>query len=199
MKRILLIRHGQTDWNVEGRWQGHMDQPLNATGLEQAQALGEYLREKSINAVYSSDLLRARVTAEQIAEMHGLTVKTDARWREQNLGVFQGLTTSEISSKYPEEMRKLRENYLDFAPPEAETRRVMQDRAFAAYSEIITNESGQDIAVVSHGGTIRVLLYKFFGDEILRRSVHNTSISIIETDGTTQKLIETAVTPHLIE
>jgi broad specificity phosphatase PhoE len=199
MKRILLIRHGQTDWNVEGRWQGHLDEPLNATGLEQAQQLAEYLREKSINAVYSSDLLRARVTAEQIAATHGLAVKTDVRWREQNLGVFQGLTTSEISSKYPEEMRQLRENYLDYAPPEAETRRVMQERAFAAYSEIIANESGDEIAVVSHGGTIRVLLYKFFGDEILRRSVHNTSISIIETDDTTQRLIETAVTPHLIE
>jgi len=121
------------------------------------------------------------------------------RWREQDLGVFQGLTTSEISGKYPEEMRQLRENYLDFAPPEAETRRVMQDRAFAAYSEILVHETGSDIAIVSHGGTIRVLLYKFFGEDILRRSVHNTSISIIETDGKTQRLIETAVTPHLID
>jgi len=199
MKRILLIRHGQTDWNVEGRWQGHLDQPLNATGMEQARALAEYLRDRPIDAVYSSDLARARVTAEQIAEPHRLAVITDVRWREQDLGVFQGLTTSEISGKYPEEMRQLRENYLDFAPPEAETRRVMQDRAFAAYSEILVHETGSDIAIVSHGGTIRVLLYKFFGEDILRRSVHNTSISIIETDGKTQRLIETAVTPHLID
>jgi len=199
MKRILLIRHGQTDWNVEGRWQGHLDQPLNATGMEQALALAEYLRGRPLNAVYSSDLLRARVTAEQIAETHGLPVQTDPRWREQDLGVFQGLTTSEISGKYPEEMRQLRENYLDFAPPEAETRRIMQERAFAAYSDILAHETGTEVAVVSHGGTIRVLLYKFFGEEILHRSVHNTSISIIETDGKMQRLIETAITPHLIE
>src|SRR5574338_121077 len=115
MKRLLLIRHGQTDWNVEGRWQGHLDEPLNAAGVKQAQALGDYLRERPISAVYSSDLGRARVTAERIAEPHGLSVNTDARWREQNLGVFQGLTTSEINGKYPDEMRQLRENYLDFA------------------------------------------------------------------------------------
>src|SRR3954469_644487 len=97
MKRILLIRHGQTDWNVEGGWQAHLDEPLNATGIKQAQALAEYLRGRAISAIYSSDLLRARVTAEWIAQAIGLPVKEDQRWRELNLGVFQGLTTSEIN------------------------------------------------------------------------------------------------------
>ena len=199
MKRLLLIRHGQTDWNVEGRWQGHLDQPLNATGLEQARELGQYLSTRPISAVYSSDLARARVTAEQIAGRHGLTVNSDVRWREQDLGVFQGMTTSEISVKYPEDLRQLRENYLDFAPPKAETRRAMQERALAAYTDVLNREPGEQIAIVSHGGTIRVLLYKFFGEDILHRSVQNTSISIIETDGKTQRLVETAITPHLIE
>ncbi len=199
MKRILLIRHGQTDWNVEGRWQGHLDPPLNATGIEQAHALAEHLRGRPISAVYSSDLARARMTAGQIAEALGLPVQEDVRWRELNLGVFQGLTTSEINSRYPEEARQLRENYLDFAPPEGETRRAMQDRALAAYEDILAHETGAETAIVSHGGTIRIVLLKFFGDEILHRAVHNTSISIIETDGKTQKLIEVAVTPHLID
>jgi len=200
MKRILLIRHGQTDWNVEGRWQGHLDQPLNATGMEQAQALAEYLRDRPIDAIYSSDLARARVTAEQIAETHGLTVKTDPRWREQDLGVFQGLNDFRDQRQVRgTKCANWRENYLDYAPPEAETRRVMQGAPSRPTVTSSPHESGTDVAVVSHGGTIRVLLYKFFGDEILRRSVHNTSISIIETDGKTQKLIETAVTPHLID
>ena len=199
MKRILLIRHGQTDWNVEGRWQGHLDPPLNATGLKQAEALAEHLRGRSISAVYSSDLARARMTAERIAEVLGLSVQEDQRWRELNLGVFQGLTTSEINGKYPEESRQLRENYLDYAPPQGETRRAMQNRALAAYEDILDHETGEETVVVSHGGTIRVVLLKFFGDEILHRSVHNTSISTIETDGANRRLIETAVTPHLID
>ena len=199
MKRILLIRHGQTDWNVEGRWQGHLDPPLNATGIEQARALAEHLRGRPIRAVYSSDLVRARMTAGQIAEALGLTMQEDPRWRELNLGVFQGLTTSEINGKYPEESRQLRENYLDYAAPQGETRRAMQDRALAAYEDILAQETGAETVVVSHGGTIRVVLLKFFGEEMLHRSVHNTSISTIETDGTTQRLIETAITPHLID
>ena len=199
MKRILLIRHGQTDWNVEGRWQGHLDPPLNATGIKQAEALAEYLRGRAITAVYSSDLSRARMTAGRIAEALGLTVQEDQRWRELNLGVFQGLTTSEINGKYPEESRQLRENYLDYAAPQGETRRAMQERALAAYEDILAHEAGAETVVVSHGGTIRVVLLKFFGGEMLHRSVHNTSISTIETDGTTQRLVEAAVTPHLID
>ncbi len=199
MKRILLIRHGQTDWNLAGRWQGHLDVALNETGLEQAHALADYLRGRPIRAVYSSDLMRAHATAAIIAEPLKLSVQDDPRWRELNLGVFQGLTTGEISAKYPDESRQFHENYLDYAVPTGETRRAMQARAYAAYREIIAREAGPEIAVVSHGGAIRVLLLKLFGDAILHQSVHNTSISVIETDGETHRLIDTAVTPHLIE
>src|SRR6186997_3178407 len=101
MKRILLVRHGQTDWNAAGRWQGHEDIPLNATGLEQARALANHLRARPISAVYSSDLKRAQMTGAAIAEALGLALKTDPRWRELHLGVFQGLTTPEINAKYP--------------------------------------------------------------------------------------------------
>ncbi len=199
MKRILLIRHGQTDWNVEGRWQGHIDVPLNEVGLEQAKSLAAYLRGHAITAVYSSDLLRAHKTAEGIAAEFGLTVHDDVRLRELNLGAFQGLTTTEINAKYPTAMQEMRDNYLGYVPPNGEARRAMQDRAYAAYQEIIANEKGPEIAMVSHGGTIRVLMLKLFGDSILHQSVHNTSISTIEADGETQRLIEAAVTPHLIE
>ncbi len=197
MKRILLIRHGQTDWNAEGRWQGHQDVPLNATGLAQAGALAEHLSQRPITAVYSSDLLRAHATAGLIAERFGLTVKDDARWRELHLGVFQALTTTEITAQYPEEFRRMRDEYMDFAVPQGEARRDMQARAYAAYLDILANEAGPEIVVVSHGGTIRMLLLKLFGDDILHRSVQNTSISIIESDGTAHRLLETAMTPHL--
>lgn len=197
MKRILLIRHGQTDWNVEGRWQGQLQVPLNDTGLQQAQALADHLAGREITAVYSSDLSRAHVTATRVAEAYGLTVKLDERWRELHLGVLQGLLTNEINSQYAEVALGMRENYLDYPIPQGETRRAMQTRAYEAYAEIIANEAGPEIAIVSHGGTIRALLMKLFGDSVLQKSVRNTSISTIETDGTTHNLLETAVTPHL--
>jgi broad specificity phosphatase PhoE len=197
MKRILLVRHGQTDWNVAGRWQGHEDIPLNATGLEQARSLAEHLRERPISAIYSSDLKRAQMTGAVIAEAHGLTLKTDPRWRELHLGVFQGLTTNEINARYPVEARHMRDDYMDYVIPTGEARRAMQTRAIAAYQQILADEQGDEIVVVSHGGTIRVVLLKLFGEEVLHRAIHNTSISTIETDGTTAKLIDTGLTPHL--
>ena len=185
MKRILLIRHGQTDWNIEGRWQGHLDIPLNASGLEQAQALAAHLKDQPITAIYSSDLLRARQTAAPIAKALGLTVQADARLRELNLGSFQGMTNAEISSQYPEQAARMREDYLGFPFPKGESRRTMQQRALAAFREIAAKEPGQEIAIVSHGGTIRVLLMALFEqrDDVRRISLYNTSISTIEMDG----------------
>ncbi|MEP7290469.1 MAG: histidine phosphatase family protein [Chloroflexota bacterium] len=198
MKRILLIRHGQTDWNTEGRWQGQLQVPLNHAGQEQAQALADYLRGQPITAVYSSDLSRAHVTATYVADALQLLVKPDPRWRELHLGVLQGLTINEVNSLHPNVALGMREDYLGYEIPEGESRRVMQARAYEAYQDIIANEPGGAIAVVSHGGTIRVLLLKLFGDSILQKSVHNTSISVIETDGMAHHLLETAITPHLM-
>lgn len=200
MKRILLIRHGQTDWNLEQRWQGHLDVPLNTAGREQVRRLADYLRERSITAVYSSDLARAITTAEPIARSHGLDVKPDPRLRELNLGVFQGLTTSEINSKYPEESRQMSLDYLGYVIPTGEARRAMQERAYAAYLDIVAAETGPEIAVVTHGGTIRVLLLKLFDvDDMMKRiSVKNTSVTTIDVDGNGALLVEAAATPHLL-
>ncbi len=201
MKRILLIRHGQTDWNAERRWQGHLEVPLNEEGRQQAEALANYLGDHPITAVYSSDLSRAQQTAEPLAKRLNLAIVSDTRWRELNLGVFQGLTANEIKAKYSDESRRMREEYLDFVVPQGESRRAMMERAYQAFSEIAAQEAGPEIVVISHGGTIRVLLLKLFDfdDVIMHISVHNTSISVIEMDGDTPRLLETAVTPHLIE
>lgn len=201
MKRILLIRHGQTDWNAEGRWQGHLEVPLNEEGRQQAEALANYLGDHPITAIYSSDLGRARQTAEPLATRLKLPIKRDPRWRELNLGLFQGLTLNEINSKYSDESRQMRENYLDFVVSQGESRRAMMERAYQAFREIADREIGPEIAVVSHGGTIRVLLLKLFDFDnvIMHTSVHNTSISVIEMNGDTPHLLETAITPHLIE
>jgi 2,3-bisphosphoglycerate-dependent phosphoglycerate mutase len=199
IKRILLIRHGQTDWNMEGRWQGTVDIPLNAEGQMQARVLADHLAEWPITAVYSSDLQRAYETACVLAERKGLTVQQDARLRELNLGAFQGLTHAEISARYPAEMVAMREDYMGFVVPDGESRRAMQGRAIEALNEIVAREPDGDIAIVTHGGTIRVILLKLLSDDpsVARMAIGNTSITLLETDGQTWRLLQETATPHL--
>src|SRR5262245_3515870 len=105
VERVLLIRHGQTDWNAAGRWQGFEEIPLNDEGWAQARALAAYLSNQNgkINAIYSSDLIRAFQTASAIGEAFKLNPQPDPRWREMNLGIFQKLTRDEITARYPME------------------------------------------------------------------------------------------------
>jgi alpha-ribazole phosphatase len=199
-KRVLLIRHGQTDWNVQGRWQGTIQVPLNAVGIEQAHALAAHLKDRPISAIFSSDLIRASQTANILGEAVKVEVQEDPRWRELNLGVFQGLTYPEINSRYPKEFSESQANYMGYIVPQGESRQMMQDRAYEAFTEIIEREKGEEIAVVSHGGTIRILLLKLFGadhDAIMKTSVQNTSVTVVETDGITHQLLQAAATHHL--
>ncbi|MDZ4766713.1 MAG: histidine phosphatase family protein [Chloroflexota bacterium] len=201
--RILLIRHGQTDWNNDGRWQGQLDIPLNDVGLEQAAALAAHLQGRPIRAVHTSDLARAQRTAAVIAAALALPLSVDARWREMNLGVFQGLTGEQIEVKYPEEFNATRTDYLNHVIPEGESRRMMQDRSQVALDEILASfsaEADSEVAVFSHGGTIKALLIRLFPDnaDIRGTSIPNTSITTLEytADGG-WRLIEMGLTPHL--
>lgn len=199
-KRVLLIRHGQTDWNMQGKWQGMMDIPLNTAGIDQAHALAQRLKAQPIDAIYSSDLSRARVTAEISAQLLNLPVHQDQRFRELNLGVFQGMTYPEISSKYPNELESSRIDYMGFTYPQGESRMDMQNRVYAALLDALQNESAQEIAIFSHGGTIRSLLLRLFSAQkelISSTSLQNTSVTYIETDGYTHSLLDLATTDHL--
>lgn len=200
MKRIYLIRHGQTAWNAEGRWQGILDVPLGETGIEQAKLLADALRARPITAIYSSDLSRAFATAEPLAQQKGLSIQTDERWREINFGTFQGLTHDEIRAKYPDEERQLVTNYMDLIMPEGESRRQMQNRAYAAWQHILANEPASEIAILTHGGPIRVLLMKLFPEQVdrmMKVPVPNTSVTIIAVDGDTLRLETLSSTAHL--
>ena len=99
---ILLARHGETDWNREGRWQGWADAPLNDTGRAQARELAEQLRSTPFDAVYSSDLSRAHETAEIVAAPHGVPVISDAGLREIDVGSWSGLTRAELQERFPD-------------------------------------------------------------------------------------------------
>src|SRR5919204_5528893 len=109
MTELLLVRHGETDWNVQQRWQGHQDPPLNALGREQARALAEALAGEGIDAVYTSDLRRARETAEIVAARLGVEVRPLPDLREIDVGTWSGLTMDEIRTRWPEAIERMHE------------------------------------------------------------------------------------------
>ena len=146
MTTILLARHGETDWNREGRWQGWADPPLNELGRKQAQELADQLRTTPFDAVYSSDLRRARETAELVAAPHGMPVTADAGLREINVGSWSGLTRAEIELRFPDGER-----------PGGETREEHLARVLQAVEGIARAHPGERVLVVSHGGTMRAL------------------------------------------
>ena len=139
MTTLLLVRHGETDWNAEGRLQGHTDRPLSEFGRRQAHALADRLAGDSIVAVYASDLSRARQTAEIVAARLGLDVALDPRLREKDWGTWEGLT--------PEER--------DRVELVGESTQAHRDRMLASLLEIAARHPGERVVVVTHGGSVR--------------------------------------------
>jgi broad specificity phosphatase PhoE len=136
---LLLVRHGETDWNAEGRLQGHSDRPLNDHGRRQAKDLADRLAGESIDAIYASDLARAKETAEIVGQRLGLPVVVDADLREKNWGNWEGLTGDE----------RLNVEYV------GETTEEHRERMLRAVERIRERHPDQRIVVVTHGGSLR--------------------------------------------
>ncbi len=155
---LLLIRHGQTDWNVARRIQGHTDVPLNDTGREQATLLAPALAQlhlrQPFDALYCSDLQRALQTAAPAAAALALPVTQDARLRERHYGVLEGLDSAEQMRKFPEETRLLLARDPDYTLPGGESRNTFFSRVLQALREIAARHGGQRILVVTHGGAL---------------------------------------------
>jgi broad specificity phosphatase PhoE len=147
MTNVLLVRHGETDWNREHRWQGWADVPLNELGRRQAVELAARLRGVPLEAVYSSDLRRAYETAELVAAEHGLPVVADSGLREIDVGSWSGLTKPEIDERFGGEW-----------PADAETDDEHTARVRAAVSRILREHPTGTVLLVTHGGTMRALL-----------------------------------------
>ncbi len=158
MTRFILIRHGETDWNIEGRWQGQADVPLNERGREQAIQTASALAGIEIAAIYSSDLSRARETAEVLASVTKLKVQFDVRLREIHQGEWQGLLASEIQARYPEAFQQRMTDPISVTPPGGEMASQVMIRVLSAIKEIRQMHSGKTVAVVSHGFAIACLL-----------------------------------------
>ena len=155
--QVLAIRHGETDWNVAHRVQGQFDIDLNENGRIQARRLAVAFGGETLHAIYSSDLLRARVTAQGIADATGLVVLTHPGLRERGFGHFEGLTFEQIEAQHPEGARRWREREPDFAPVGGEALRAFQARAVGAIAAIAERHRGQRVAIVTHGGVLDAL------------------------------------------
>jgi alpha-ribazole phosphatase len=166
MTRLLLIRHGETDWNVEGRWQGQADVPLNRRGRQQAVTVARSLCNTNIHAIYSSDLQRAWQTARVLARIKNLPIQGDARLREIHQGEWQGLLIDEIQMKYAHEFRRRHDNPLQVAPPGGETALQARDRVVNMVNEIVKKHAEDTVAVVSHGFVIAIARTYYAGKPI---------------------------------
>jgi alpha-ribazole phosphatase/probable phosphoglycerate mutase len=160
MARVLLVRHGATEWNETKRAQGQADIALNEQGRRQADEVARRLRSRRIDAVYSSDLQRAVDTARTIAETHGLQVATDPAFREIDQGEWEGLHVDEIRKRWPELWGEAR-HYS--SRPGGESPADVRSRALAALTRAVTSDPDGTIVVVSHGGTIRWLSAEALG------------------------------------
>ena len=181
---ILIIRHGQTDWNAVKRLQGHSDIPLNETGLGQAQLLGRALGGEKFAAIISSDLLRALQTAEEIARWHGLPVLVDRSFRERSYGAFEGLIHDEIRfhfpGSYPAWLAVDPDHVLPGGPRPSETIRSLHERATRAICGLGRRYAGKKIALVTHYGIVKSAYRaakKISLEERIKITVKNASVN----------------------
>ncbi len=153
--KLILVRHGESEWNRELRIQGQTNSELTGTGIMQARAVANVLAKEPLHAIYSSDLTRAIATAEIIAAPHGLNLQLDPRLREMSFGGLEGLTWQEVRDDHPDVKTALQTGAHDFKMPGGgESRDDLVARALAAMDDIAVRYPDQTICVVSHGGLI---------------------------------------------
>ncbi len=203
--QFLLIRHGQTDYNLNHRVQGQIDIPLNELGRWQAERIGERLKTYDLCGIFSSDLSRAHDTAKAIAKHHPqLTLLTTELLREIDYGIFEGMQLGDIEQTYPEEYLQWREGDIGYAPRDAENiydQRARAQRAINWVRERCTDSNGT-VAVISHGGIQRSLIANLldFGiNEQLRLHYDNTSLTAVNETPRGMGLFLSNDTSHLGE
>ena len=160
---IILIRHGETEWNSQKRMQGHSNSDLSSVGQAQIQALGQWMKNVPFDLIYSSDSPRAKQTAEAITQFSGHELQFDQRLREKNLGVFEGLTSEEARERHPEVFRLFKTAGSKYVIDEGESTQQLQDRALEIVNEIRIKHPEERVLLVTHGGFIRVVMKHSLG------------------------------------
>ena len=182
MTTILLARHGESDWNRDQRWQGHADRPLTDLGREQARALADRLAATELDAVYSSDLERARETAAIVAEPHQLPVKELPDLREVDVGSWSGLTRAEAEERFPNAFRRWTEGGEGW--DDGETYEQLSERVVGTVLAIAARHPRDRVLLVAHGGSIRAVHAAALGVDVhayrrIQRVEPNATLSAV--------------------
>jgi probable phosphoglycerate mutase len=191
--RIIAVRHGETEWNKAGKQQGHLNSELTELGVRQAQAIANGLSKFSIDEFYCSDLGRAVQTAEIISHSIGKEFVPDARLREQNLGILQGLTRTAFESKYPEEYSRFISNDPDYSIPGGESIRDRFSRCIHCVEDISKTHCGKSILIVTHGGVLMSFVHKALCMPLAQKrtfSLLNGSVNIFSISETMEWRLE---------
>lgn len=179
VETVWIVRHGETDFNASGRWQGHYDSALNERGHDQARALAAHLLDTGIEHIYSSDLQRCIQTAQPLADQLGTPVQIESRLREIHVGVFQGLTRAEVERDYADVYARYRVDD-NFTIPNGESRIALQTRSFEAWEDLTSQQHVSTVLMVTHGGTLRMLMKRLFPHERgIMGPVGNTALTRI--------------------
>lgn len=156
--RLVLVRHAESLWNAEGRWQGQADPALSERGRAQSRALAPSLAAERVELVLASDLVRAAETAQIVARALGVSARTDPRLREHDVGAWSGLTHAEIAARWPADYARFRAGDADLRPGGGESQRALAARAMRAAAELAAEHPGRRLAFVTHAGWIRALV-----------------------------------------
>ena len=192
-QRILFVfRHGETDWNREGRLQGHTDTPLNATGLAQAEALALRLRTHRLDAILSSDLARALTTARIVAETLGVPLATDLGLRETNVGAAEGMIWSDAKARFGEELTERWYSDNDVAFPGGETGLATLTRGLAALRRFAVAHPYRRIGVSTHGAMVRQLVKHSLPPASTPVRAPNTALFVLHYEPALDRLVPVA-------
>ncbi len=186
---LFLFRHGETDWNREGRLQGHTDTPLNTTGLAQAQALAESLRPHRLDAVVSSDLARAQTTARIVAEALLVPLFLEAGLRETNVGAAEGLLWADAKARFGEGLTERWYSHGDAAFPGGETGIVTRLRGLGGLRRFTAAQPFRRIGVSTHGAMVRQLMKHALPPGSPPAPVRNTTLYVLRYEPATDRLM----------
>ncbi len=184
MGRLLIVRHGETPWNAEGRLQGHADIDLSEKGRQQAREVAKRLADTPIDATYSSDLARAWHTAQIMLDQRDVPLNSTVGLRERYYGVFEGLTVEERQAQYPDEFAASLVKDLEFAPPGGENARGTLERMTGVIGEIKERHLNETVLIVGHGGSLRsaiIALMELPPEATWRFVMANCSLTVIDT------------------
>jgi probable phosphoglycerate mutase len=198
--RLIVIRHGETEWNVAARIQGQGDSPLTAEGIAQAEALAQRLAAESFDHIVSSDLGRAHETAKRIAAVGGHRIRLDPRFRERHFGAGEGLPYEEVDRLYPGAFSRVRETDPDFRVSGGESRRQFHERVVSGAESLAREHTGETVVLVTHGGVLATL-YRHIHAIALEKAhaipITNASYNSLAFDGSRWTVDTWSCTLHL--